>query len=90
MPIYDELDGCENVNGRQRLKESMNDIGLQIMNGVWDGMNEATWYTELKKFTLGNVCMDGRGMKKVVRVSIFDRVIESDNAAIRVEIECKW
>ena len=30
----------------------MNEIGLQILNCVWHGLNEATWYTEEKKFTL--------------------------------------
>ena len=85
-----ELDGCENENGR-RMKENMNEIGLQILNCVWDGLNEATWYTEEKKFTLDYVCMDGRGLKKVVGASILDlgEVIESDHAAIRVEIEWK-
>ena len=36
--------------------------------------------------------MDGRGPKKVVGASILDlgEVIESDHAAIRVEIEWKW
>ena len=64
-------------------------MGLQILNCVWDELNEATWYTEEKKFTLDYVCMDGRDMKKVVRASILDigEVIESDHAAIRVEIE---
>ena len=82
-----ELDGCENENG-WRMKESMNEMGLQILNCVWDGLNEATWYTDEKKFTLGYVCMDGRGMKKVVGASILDlgEVIDSDHAAIRVEI----
>ena len=44
-----ELDGCENENG-WRMKENMNEIGLHILNCVWDGLNEATWYTEEKKF----------------------------------------
>ena len=68
-----ELDGCENEYG-WRMKENMNEIGLQILNCIWDGLNEATWYTE--EFTLDYVCMDGRGMKKV---SILDlgEVIES-------------
>ena len=85
-----ELDCCENENGR-RMKESMNAMGLLILNCVWDGLNEATWYTEEKKFTLDFVCMDGRGMKNVVRVSIFDlgKLIETDHAAIRFEIEWK-
>ena len=48
----------------------MNEIGLQILNCVWDGLNEATWYTEGKKFTLDYVCMDGRGLKKVASTSI--------------------
>ena len=45
MPIYHiwELDGCENENG-QRMKENMNEIELQILYCVWDGLNEATWY----------------------------------------------
>ena len=66
-------------------------MGLQIFNCVWDGLNEATWYTETKKFTLDYVCMDGRSMKKVVSASILDlrEVIESGHAAIRVEIEWK-
>ena len=74
------------------MKESINEMGLHILNYVWDGLNEATWYTEENKFTLDYVCMDGRGMKKVVSASILDlgEVIESDHAAIRVEIEWKW
>ena len=52
-----ELDGCENENGR-RMKENMNEIGLQILNCVWDGLNEATWYTEEKKFYTG-LCVYG-------------------------------
>ena len=73
------------------MKENMNEIGLQILNCVWDGLNEAIWYTEEKKFTLDYVCMDGRGMKKVVGASILDlgEVIESDHSSIRVEIEWK-
>ena len=43
----------------------MNEIGLQILNCVWDGLNEATWYTEEKKFTLDYACMDRRGQKKL-------------------------
>ena len=35
-----ELDGCEDENGR-RMKESMNDLGLQILNCVWNGLSEA-------------------------------------------------
>ena len=84
-----ELDGCENENGR-RMKENMNEIGLQLLNCVWDGLNETTWNTEEKKFTRYCVCMDGRGMKKVVSsASILDleEVIEGNHAAIRVEIE---
>ena len=46
-----ELYGCENENGR-RMMENMNEIGIQILNGDWDGLNEATWYTEETKFTL--------------------------------------
>ena len=66
-----ELDGCEKENGR-RIKDNMNEIGLQILNCVWDGLNEATWYTEEKKFTLDYVSMDGRGLKQVVSASILD------------------
>ena len=32
-----ELDGCENENGR-RMKENINEIGLQILNCVWNGL----------------------------------------------------
>ena len=39
-----ELGGCENENG-QRMKENMNEIGLQILNCVLDWLNEAAWYT---------------------------------------------
>ena len=35
-----ELDGCENKNG-WRMKENMNEIGLQLLNCVWDGLHEA-------------------------------------------------
>ena len=30
-----EFDGCENENSR-RMKESINEMGLQILNCVWD------------------------------------------------------
>ena len=43
-----QLYGCENENGR-----SMNEMRLKILNCVWDRLNEATWYTEEKKFTHG-------------------------------------
>ena len=43
----------------------MNEMGLQILNCVWDGLNEAAWCTEEKKFTLNYVCMDRRGLKKL-------------------------
>ena len=35
------------------------------------------------------MCMDGRGLRKAVIVNVFDRrvVIESDQAAIKVEME---
>ena len=52
-----ELYGYENENGR-RMKKNMNDIELPILNCVWDGLNELTWYTEEKKFTLDYVCMN--------------------------------
>ena len=48
-----ELDCCENKNG-WRMKESMNDIGLHILNYVWDGFNEEN---EEKKFTLDDMCV---------------------------------
>ena len=69
----------------------MNDTGPQILNCIWDGLNEATWYTEEKKFTLDYVCIDGRGPRKVVSASILDlgEVIVSNHAAIIVEIEWK-
>ena len=64
-----ELDGCKNDNGR-RMKESINEMGLHMLNYVWDGLNEARWYTEEKKVTLDYVCLDGRGMNKVVSAII--------------------
>ena len=70
-----ELDGCENENG-WTMKENMNEIGLQILNCVWDGLNEATWYTKEKKFTLDYVCMDGRGLKKSVSANILDLTMQ--------------
>ena len=50
----------------------MNEMGLQILNSVWDVLNEATWHTEEKNYTLNYVCMDGRSMKKVVSASLLD------------------
>ena len=40
-----ELDGCDNENGR-RMKESRDEMGLHILNCVWDGFNKATRYTK--------------------------------------------
>ena len=59
-----ELDGCVNENGR-RMKGSMNDLWLKILNCVWNGLSEATWFTETKQFTLDYVCMDGRAGGKL-------------------------
>ena len=87
MPIYGNWMVVRMV-GRS-MKENMNEIGLQILNGVWDWLNEATWYTEEKKFTLDYVCVDGRGMKKIVSASDLGEVIESYRVAIKVEIEWK-
>ena len=47
-----ELDGCENETGR-RMKENMNEIGLQILNCVWDGLNEATCWLQTTQPTSG-------------------------------------
>ena len=66
-----ELDSCENENG-WRMMESMNELWLHNLNCVWDGLNELTWHTKEKKFTLEYVCMDGRGLKDVVSASILD------------------
>ena len=38
-----ELDSCENENG-WRMKENINQMGLHILNCVWDGLNEVAWY----------------------------------------------
>ena len=46
--------GCENENG-WRIKESMNELGYRIMNGIWDGLSGATWFIEEKEFTLSCV-----------------------------------
>ena len=64
-------------------------MGLPILNCVWDGLKEATWYTGDKTFTQEYVCMDGRCLNKVESASIFylGEVIESDHSAIRVENE---
>ena len=80
-----ELDGCENENSR-RMKENMNELGLQILNCVCDGLSEATWFTEEKRFIRDYVCMDRRGMKKYASASMIKRgeVIEISHAAIRV------
>ena len=85
-----EVDGWENENGR-RMKGIMNDQGLQIFNCVWEGLSEANWFMEEKHFTLDYVCIGGSGLRKVVGACVPDRgeVIESDHAAIRVEVEWK-
>ena len=60
-----KLDGSENENG-QRMNESQSTLWLQILNCVGDGLNETTWYTDEKRFTLDYICiymcvyMDGR------------------------------
>ena len=68
------MDGCKSENGR-RMKESINELGLQILNCIWDwdGLSEATWFTEEKMFTLDHVCMDGRGLRKAVNQCVLNR-----------------
>ena len=61
-----EMVGCENENGR-RMKEIMNELGLPILPYVWNGLSEATWFTEEK--SLDYVCMDGKGIRKSVNAS---------------------
>ena len=68
-----ELDGCEIENGR-RMKEGMNALGVEILNCVWDGLSEATWFTDENNFSLGMcVWMELSGLKKAVSARVRDR-----------------
>ena len=49
-----EVDGCENGS---RIKESMNELGLQISNFIRDGFSEATVYRREKVYT--RLCVYG-------------------------------
>ena len=68
-----ELDRCENGNGRL-LKQLAGDLGLQIMNCVWKGRSEATWFMDNRKFTQDYVGIDRVGLACVVEAVIMDEV----------------
>ena len=85
-----ELDKCENSNGKL-LKNMVNEINLQIMNCVWERMNGPTWFSENSEFTLDYICVDDCALRSVQSAYILGReeVVESDHAAIGVDVEWK-
>ena len=85
-----ELDKCENKNGKP-LKSVMDEINLQILNCVWDSMKGATWFSENSEFTLDYVCVNDSALTCVESAYILERgeVVESDHAAVRVNVEWK-
>ena len=85
-----ELDKCESSNGKL-LKNMVNEMNLQIMNCVWERMNGPTWFSENSEFTLDYICVDDCALKSVQSAYILEReeVVESDHAAIGVDVEWK-
>ena len=83
-----EFNKCENNNGIF-LKNMVNEMILQIMNCVWERMNEPTWFSEKSEFTLDYICVDDCALKSVQSAYILEieEVVESDHAAIGVDVE---
>ena len=69
----------------------VNEMNLQIMNYVWERMNGPTWFSENSEFTLDYICVDDCVLKSVQSAYILEReeVVESDHAAIGVDVEWK-
>ena len=85
-----KLAKCDNRNGRL-LKQLAGDLGLQIMNCVWKGMNSATRFMDDMEFTQEDVCADSERLACVVETVIMDEVdvVYSDHVALSVSIEWK-
>ena len=85
-----ELDKCENKNGKL-LKNMVNETNLQIMNCVWEHMSGPTWFSENSEFTLDYICVDDCALKSVQSAYLLEReeVVESDHAAVGVDVEWK-
>ena len=54
-------------------------------------MNGPTWFSENSEFTLDYICVDDCALKRVQSAYILEReeVVESDHAAIGVDVEWK-
>ena len=66
-------------------------MNLQILNCVLESMKGATWFSEKGEFTLDYIGVDDSALKCVESAYILDRgeVVESDNAAVGVNVEWK-
>ena len=81
-----ELDKCENKNGKL-LKSMVDD-----MNCISESMKGATWFSaEEKEFTLDYICVNDCALKCIENAYILERgdVVESDHAAVGVDVEWK-
>ena len=85
-----ELYKCVNNNGKL-FKNMVNEMNLQIMNCVWEHMNGPTWFSDNSEFTLNYICVEDCELKSAQSAYILEReeVVESDNAAIGVDVEWK-
>ena len=65
----------------------MDEINIQILNGVWDSMKGAAWFSENSELTLDYVCVN-EALKCVESAYILVKgeVVESDHAAVGVNV----
>jgi exonuclease III len=83
-----ELDGVENVNGRM-LKECAIENDLEIMNVIWNGMQECTWESGGRSYHLDYIMVNDSCREKVKDswVGGLDDVVESDHRVVGLRME---
>ena len=67
----------------------MDEINLQILNGVWDSMKGATWLSRNTEFTLDYVCANDSALKCVESAYILERVEVMDEINLQI-LNCVW
>ncbi|ELT96537.1 hypothetical protein CAPTEDRAFT_216074 [Capitella teleta] len=83
-----ELDEVENVNGRM-LKECAIENYLEIMNVIWNGMQECTWKSGGKSYHLDYIMVNDSCREKVKDswVGGLDDVMERDHRIVGLRVE---
>ena len=84
------MDKGENKNGKL-LKSMVDDMSLQILYCIMESLKGATRCSENSEFTLDYICVNDCALKCIQSAYILERgdVVESDHAAVGVDVEWK-